>query len=266
VPRYAHAVLGGTFDRLHVRHAALLAAAARAGRRVSVGVTTEAFLRTARKPGAGAIAPFSVRAAAVRRWMSRHFPGRPTRVVPLDDRFGRSTGSGVSVLVVSAETVRGARAVNAERRRRGRPAIPVIVVPVVLAQDLGPVSSRRIRAGEIDRAGRRRSALVVAVTVTDPGDASTVADAVRRAMPAARIVRVPPPRSRRPGTAVACQRMARTALGRCSLAVAVARRPRGGWYVTEGAPGVALRPRAVPPGPPTRLARAVERFVRPQAL
>ncbi len=224
------AVLGGTFDRFHVGHEALLRAAFRAGRRVSIGITTPRFLAEHPKPLGGAIEPFSTRAASVRRFLRRTFPRRSWTLRPLDDAFGGSLEDGIGVLVVSDETARGGRAVNEERRRRGRPALPVVVVPTVFADDLEPVSSRRIRAGAIDRRGRRRSPIEVGVAAAEPRVREAVSRALVRAFPGARFVET---RAAGGRGAITPARVA-TLAGRASrgrdLGVAAGLR-RGGWIV-----------------------------------
>ena len=259
--RVGHAVLGGTFDRLHVGHAALLATAVRRGRRVSIGLTTAAFLRAHPKPGGPRIQPYAARRAALARWLAAHAPRGAWRIVPLADRFGRSVGPGVDLLVVSAETADGGRAVNAERRRRGLPAVPVAVVPLVLADDLEPVSSRRIRAGEIDRAGRRRAPIDVAVAARDPATVAAAARGVRRAMRSARVVALAA------GELGAEERtsariLAVRARARAPLAIGIEPGP-GGWTVVEASRSVVLAPRRVRGRGPAALARGVAAVVRP---
>ncbi len=229
VRRVARAVLGGTFDRFHVGHEALLAAAFRVGRTVAVGVTTPAYLAAHRKPLAERIQPYRTRVSAVRRYLRGAFPRRGWEVVPLTDAFGRSTGADVGALIVSEETVAGGRAVNALRRRLGRRPVPVVVVPTVRAQDLEPVSSRRIRAGTIDRNGRRRAPLGVGVSAPDPDVRDTVIGALRRTFraPAVADAERTGPRSRRLS---AGQRAKRAAVGR-DLGIGVTRSRRATWSV-----------------------------------
>jgi phosphopantetheine adenylyltransferase len=181
-------VLGGTFDRLHVGHEALLTTAFRDGRPVGIGLTTGRFLAAHPKPGADRIQPYSVRRRRLAAWLRAHYPRSRWTITPISDPFGGSIRPGVAGLVVSADTVGGGRAVNEERVRRGRSPIPVRVVPLVLADDLQPVSSRRIRAGEIDRNGRRISPIRVRVAVRQRADRPIVVRAIRAAFPRARIV------------------------------------------------------------------------------
>lgn len=154
-------VLGGTFDRLHIGHEALLNTAFRRGERVGIGLTTADFLRGRAKPLGELIRPYAQRRRELTRWLRRHHPGRDWWIAPLDDPLGRSVDPRVDAIVVSADTAGGGRAVNRERRRRGLAPVAIYSVPLVLADDLKPVSSRRVRAGIIDREGRRLSSILV---------------------------------------------------------------------------------------------------------
>jgi len=265
VPRYPHAVLGGTFDHFHVGHAALLDSAFQAGYSVSVGVTTDRFVSAHPKPFSSRIQPYARRRRAVLRWVRWHYPRRTVRLVPLANPFGRSVEDGVDVLVVSADTLAGGRAVNDERRRLGRRPVPLRVVPVVLADDLGPVSSRRIRSGEIDRFGRRLAPLRVGVGVADAEDRHVVARAVRAAFPSATVVCLGPAmRDRRTETGTLARKLARRAVRSRELALGVARAAAGGWQIVERTPNVELRARSVPRGSQRVLFRALSTLLRPR--
>jgi pantetheine-phosphate adenylyltransferase len=159
--RYPVAVLGGTFDRLHIGHEALLNSAFRVGRDVGIGLTTAAFLRGRAKPLGGRIAPYARRHRTLAVWLRRHHPDRTWWIAPLKDPLGQSVEPGVDAIVVSVDTRGGGRAVNRERRRRGLPPVAIVLVPLVLADDFRPVSSRRIRAGIIDCEGRRLSRIAI---------------------------------------------------------------------------------------------------------
>ncbi len=257
---YGHAVLGGTFDHLHVGHSALLDTAFRAGRRVSIGLTTDRYLARSAKPFAERLQPFAVRRSVLHRWLRRHYPRRTWRTVPLEDRFGGSIEDGVDVLVVSEDTLAGGRAVNAERHRLGRRPVPIVTVPVVLADDLGPVSSRRIRSGAIDAVGHRRAPIAVAVRADDPRDLAPVRDAVRHAFSRAsveflRTESVPPP-DRDPAAPSSDPEEA-------AIVVTVRRRPAGGWEITERAGERTISAAPVPNGPTDLLRRATLGLLRP---
>ncbi len=156
--RYRVAVLGGTFDRLHVGHRALLAAAFRHAREVRIGLTTSTYLRDHPKPLADRLQPYRVRRTAIERFVRRRFPGRAYRIVPLRDGIGGAARPGPDLLVVSAETRAGARRVNARRRELGLPELAVTVVRMRRDRTGRIVSSRRLRAAEGRPTPRRRPA------------------------------------------------------------------------------------------------------------
>lgn len=260
--RYGHAVLGGTFDHLHVGHAALLGTAFRVGRTVSIGLTTDSFLRAHPKPFAGRMQPYPSRRRALQRWLRRTYPGRDWRVVPLENPFGRSVEEGVGVLVVSQDTLAGGVAVNVERRRLGRKPVPLAVVPVVLADDLGPVSSRRVREGAIDRLGHRKSRIAVGLAVSDLRDRAAAAGGIRHVFPRATVSGRPPGRSG-PLAVRASLTLAVRALGGHELGVGVVRTGAASWAVSEAGPRVRLGPFRVEGRGPAALRRGVERLLRP---
>lgn len=248
--RFRLAVLGGTFDHLHVGHHALLASAFRVGDTVAIGLTTDRFVADRAKPDSQRIQPFALRRAALTRWIRRNFRGRRWRVVPLDNPFGRSVDPEVDALVVSRDTVAGGRAVNRERRRLGHRPIPLIVVPLALADDLEPVSSRRVRSGSIGTDGRRFAPIEVGIAVTDPRDLPAAARAVRRVFPQARVVETPPVRTGSSSTA--------------DLSVRVVRRRPSGWRATERSSRVRIGPRGISGSGPTDLERGLVALLRPR--
>ena len=261
MPRSGRVVLGGTFDRLHVGHEALLETAFRAGRSVAIGLTTDRYLAGHPKPGVARVRTYRTRRAALRRWLSARYPARRWRVTALDDPYGGSVGEGVEALVVSADTVAGGRAVNAERRRRGRRPVPLLVVPLVLADDLRPVSSRRIRAGEIDRNGRRRSPIRIGLAVEAADDLAAAALGIRQAFPRARVVPVPV-RSPSPGSDRTLRRLARAAARHTELGVAVGGTSSSRRRVVVATPAVALERQTLPGRPPRKLSAALARVLR----
>jgi len=259
------AVLGGTFDHFHLGHATLLTTAFRVGRSVSVGVTTDRFVAAHPKPFPGRIQPYAVRRRALVRWIARHYRGRSYRVVPLEDTFGRSVENGVDVLVLSADTLAGGRAVNAERRRLGRRPVLLEVVPVVLADDLRPISSRRVRAREIDRRGRRRARIPVGLVVNDPRDRPAAVHAVRSVFPSARIRWRVLQGSHHPRTIAAQARtLAKRAVPGCEIGLGIARAPDGRRSVVERTPTTELAPRSLPPLTLPGFQRALRALVQPE--
>jgi pantetheine-phosphate adenylyltransferase len=258
--RFRLAVLGGTFDHLHVGHQALLATAFSVGNEVAIGLTTDGFVARHPKPAGTRLQRYSARRASLVRWLRANYPSRRWRVVPLDDPFGGSLEPGVGVLVVSRDTEKGGRAVNRQRRRLGRPAVPVVSVPLVLADDLEPVSSRRVRSGEIGPDGRRLAPIRVALSTSDARDRDAGKRAVRTVFPRARFLRL----DSGPGNAGAADRSPSRNAPAYDLAVRVSRRGVAGWAAVERTPRVRLRLRTIRGSRPEELERGLVALLRPR--
>lgn len=183
-------VLGGTFDLLHDGHEALLGAAFRGkAARVLIGLTSDRMAREARpKVNAYAVRERNLRRfLATRRW-------RNVSIEPIDDAYGPADDlADLDALVVSAERAGVAAALNEARRSKGLRPLEVRVVPMVLAQDGLPIASRRIRAGLIDRHGKRLKPVVVRVGTDNPVKARAVRRVLERLRIPAQVqtVRVP---------------------------------------------------------------------------
>ncbi|MDG6964372.1 MAG: phosphopantetheine adenylyltransferase [Nitrososphaerota archaeon] len=143
---------GGTFDHLHRGHLALIAKSFEVGERVVIGVTSDEF---ARSEGKTPDEDYEERVKALEALISQMFPGRQHLVAKLDDYFGPGIASPeVEAIVVSRETAKRVSLANALRREKGFPPLEVVVVDYVMAEDSKPISSTRIRKGEIDPQGR----------------------------------------------------------------------------------------------------------------
>ena len=117
-----------------------------------IGVTSDAF---ARKGGKSPDQTYGERVAALEAFIRRRFPRREYLVAELDDFFGPGIASPeIEAIVVSRETAKRVPIANALRKSKGFPPLDVVVVDYVLADDSKPISSTRIRKGEIDPQGR----------------------------------------------------------------------------------------------------------------
>src|SRR5437899_2297609 len=149
-------VLGGTFDILHKGHEALLRTAFE-GRpeRVLIGLTTDRFARESRS----GVNPYAARERNLKRFLTARKWG-PAKIEPIDDPYGPADDlPDLDVIVVSAERHPVAIALNETRAAKGLRPLEIRAVPMLLAQDGLPIASRRIRAGVIDRTGRRLTPL-----------------------------------------------------------------------------------------------------------
>ena len=150
--KYNAVATGGTFDHLHKGHVALLTRSFSLGDAVVIGVTSDAF---ASREGKSPDQSYLERVEALEHFLRSKFPGRKYVIAKLDDYFGpRIASPEVEAIVVSRETAQRVPMANALRAERGYPPLKVVTVNYILADDAKPISSTRIRRGEIDTEGR----------------------------------------------------------------------------------------------------------------
>jgi pantetheine-phosphate adenylyltransferase len=145
--------LGGTFDPIHDGHRALFERAFQLGD-VTVGLTSDDLAPKTRNVDRY-VRPWDERRAALEAEL-RPLADRYDRefaVRSLEEPTGIATEPEYRYLVVSPETVAGARKVNDIRVERGLDPVQVEVVPHVRADDGDIISSTRMAAGEIDEHG-----------------------------------------------------------------------------------------------------------------
>jgi pantetheine-phosphate adenylyltransferase len=150
--RYRVVATGGTFDHLHKGHEALLKKSFEVGEKVVIGITSDEFaLRQGKKPDM----TYEERVLQLRKYIEQNFPGREYLIAKLDDYFGPGIASPeVEAIVVSPETAERVPIANKMREQKGFGPLKVVIVDYVLAEDGLPISSTRIRRGEIDSEGR----------------------------------------------------------------------------------------------------------------
>jgi pantetheine-phosphate adenylyltransferase len=150
--KYKTVATGGTFDHIHKGHVALLTKSFDVGEVVVIGVTSDEF---ARREGKNPDQTYEERVKALEESIHARFPGRRYLIAKLDDYYGPGIASPeVEAIVVSRETASRVPFANTLRESKGFPPLEVVVVDYVLADDSRPISSTRIRKGEIDVEGK----------------------------------------------------------------------------------------------------------------
>jgi pantetheine-phosphate adenylyltransferase len=143
---------GGTFDEIHAGHIALLSKAFQVGDHVIIGVTSDEFV--ARHKGKKLNHDFDHRVQNLKEVIAREFGNVDYEIARLDSEFGPAVTTGdVGALVASTETEKKGGRLNEIRARNGLAPAEIIAVELVKAEDGRPISSTRIRAGEIDWKG-----------------------------------------------------------------------------------------------------------------
>lgn len=149
---FAVVATGGTFDEIHIGHVALLSKAFQSGRKVIIGVSSDEF---AKKRGKKLNHDFVTRVDNLKKMIKKEFGNASYEIAKLEGDFGPAVTTGdVGALVASSETQVKGKMLNEMRAKRGLKPVKVIAVELVKAEDGSPISSTRIRAGEIDNRGK----------------------------------------------------------------------------------------------------------------
>ncbi len=142
--------VGGTFDILHRGHEKLLKKAFEIGERVVIGLTSD---ETANKK----VRPYKERKKVIKDFLKENKLLESCRIIELKDPLGPAADDKrMDAVVVSEETKFRADEINDIRRRKGLSPLKVVIIPLVLAEDSAPISSTRIKKGNIDRNGKLR--------------------------------------------------------------------------------------------------------------
>ena len=150
--KYDKVAVGGTFDELHRGHKALLSKAFEIGEKVVIGLSSDEFVSKMGKPHK--TATYAERLKELQTYLEKNGLANRAEIVPLKDPYGLTiSGKGLDALVVSKETESIAEKINEIRNKAGLQPLKIISVNMVQAENCIPISTTRIRRGEIDRNG-----------------------------------------------------------------------------------------------------------------
>ncbi len=154
--RQDRVILGGTFYIIHKGHKELINTALNLGH-VTIGLVSDDFLKRW-KPELEA--PYRERKKRLEQFL---VDKDGWEIVSIDDPYKKAVKGDFDTLVVSWETRKRGEKINEIRKRDGKTSLNIEVIPPVLADDLLPISSTRIREAEIDDEGRRLNPVKVNV-------------------------------------------------------------------------------------------------------
>jgi pantetheine-phosphate adenylyltransferase len=117
--KFRKVAVGGTFDELHRGHRVLLMKAFEIGERVAIGLCSDTFAAKMGKPHV--TAPYEERLKELQVFLNDLGVSGRAEIVPLNDPFGTTLSGGCIVMVPS--------------------------------ENCTPISTTRIRKGEMDREG-----------------------------------------------------------------------------------------------------------------
>ena len=144
--------VGGTFDELHKGHHALLLKAFEVGDRVLIGLCSDEFVSNMNKPHV--VSPYAKRLEDLKILLRENYLEERAQIIPINDPYGGTLAKdGIKTLVVSRETEKTAVEINKKRRQTKLPPLHIVVIDMVPSENHSPISTTRIRRGEMDREG-----------------------------------------------------------------------------------------------------------------
>jgi cytidyltransferase-like protein len=151
--QFKKVAVGGTFDELHKGHKALLRKAFEIGEKILIGLSSDDFASKMNKPHI--TATYEERLRELQAFLEELKAIHRVEVVPLNDSFGQTiSDEGIDALVVSQDTEKTAEMINQKRVQAGILPLKIITINMIPAENETPISTTRIRGGEIDHNGR----------------------------------------------------------------------------------------------------------------
>lgn len=150
--KYGIVAVGGTFDEFHKGHRFLLMRAFEIANRVQIGLSSDDFVKKLGKPHL--TASYDHRLADLKTFLRKNGLLERATIVSLDDPFGVTlSNGGLEAIVVSKETEPMALKINEKRSTLGKKPLHVVTIDMIASENHFPISTTRIRCGEIDREG-----------------------------------------------------------------------------------------------------------------
>lgn len=119
---------------------------------ITIGLTTDEMAKSIWKDHE--VASFSERKRELEEFLKKMKALEKIRIIPIKDPYGTTlTDNEIDKIIVSRDTAERAMEINELRRKKGLKPLKIIVVNMILAEDRIPISTTRIRQGEIDREG-----------------------------------------------------------------------------------------------------------------
>lgn len=166
---YHHIFVAGTFDGLHAGHRSILSEAFRAGEKVSIGLTSDEFVQQYKRKTQNSklkttsqnshltqlLHSYQHRLRALEVFLRDQGYFHRTTIIPISDPHEPAASMrDLTALIVTKENRTTGERINALRYALGVSPLSLMEVPIVPAQDGKPISSTRLRSGEIDGDGR----------------------------------------------------------------------------------------------------------------
>lgn len=152
--------VGGTFDLLHKGHKELINKAFEIGTEVFIGLSSDEMASGSRSLKVNS---YEKRKNHLDDYIKKRGFRTKYIIVNLNDSFGSSVKNDFDAIIVSPETKSGAQDINKIREKKGLKSLEIITIPYIYAQDCCPISSTKIKNGEIDFNGKMLREIMINV-------------------------------------------------------------------------------------------------------
>jgi pantetheine-phosphate adenylyltransferase len=150
--KFKAVAVGGTFDELHKGHKALLMKAFDEGEHVQIGLCSDNFAKKLSKPHI--TASYDQRLEELKVFLRKNGLQKRAEILCIDDPYGVTlTDQSLEALIVSKETEPTSLLINRKRKDAGLPLLQIVSIDMIPSDNHVPISTTRIRCGEIDREG-----------------------------------------------------------------------------------------------------------------
>ena len=147
---FNHVFIGGTFDHFHDGHKALLQKAFEEGNLVTIGITSDDFIKQYKDNKI--VQSFIDRKEALTGWLTTS--GKTNfHIISIDDPYEPASSESFDALIVTSQNKKTGEEINEKRISRNLPPVTLVEVPLVTAFDGNPISASRIRGEVIDAHG-----------------------------------------------------------------------------------------------------------------
>jgi len=148
--KYNVVFVAGTFDHFHSGHANLISKAIALGNTVIIGITSDLYVT--QKKANFLIESFDIRKESVKKYIKSQ---KKIVIIAIDNALEPAiSDSTYDAILISSGTYEGALLINEKRKQNKLHTLEIITIPMVFAEDGMPISSTRIRNGEINRDGQ----------------------------------------------------------------------------------------------------------------
>ncbi|MFH1186764.1 MAG: pantetheine-phosphate adenylyltransferase [Candidatus Levyibacteriota bacterium] len=144
--------IGGTFDYFHKGHEDFLKKAFLLSEKVLIGITSNNYVKSKKTSG---IEEFEKRKKIVTCFLKEKNFLKRAKLIKINDAFGPTLKEkNIDALLISKTGLKVAEIINKKREEKKLRKLKIIINKMILAEDRGEISSRRIRNGEMNREGK----------------------------------------------------------------------------------------------------------------